>query len=148
MYQHSNRKTTTPNTKQLRKNIHTKPKHRTTIRPHNKTNNTTKTKHRNTNRRNQHTTRNNTNTTGETMNIEINHQRLINIIELLKDSHKLTLTIDKDLIYENSEFPFPKHIEKNTKHLKQLQHNADVNVEITELEKEVQITVELKEYDL
>ena len=82
------------------------------------------------------------------MNIEINHQRLINIIELLKDSHKVTLTIDKDLIYENSEFPFPKHIEKNTKHLKQLQHNADVNVEINELEKEVQITVELKEYDL
>ena len=82
------------------------------------------------------------------MKIEINHQRLINIIELLRDSHKVTLTIDKDLIYENSEFPFLKHIEKNTKHLKQLQHNADVNVEITELQKEVQITVELKEYDL
>ena len=82
------------------------------------------------------------------MNIEINHQRLINIIELLRDSHKVTLTIDKDLIYENNEFPFPKHIEKNKTALNKLQKDHDVNVEINELEKELQITVIMKEYDL
>ena len=77
------------------------------------------------------------------MKAEFKKERTQHITELLKDSRKVKLTIDKDLIIKDG--AHKKHIEKNNEHLDCLLNDDEIDVQIIRVFDDVKIHISLKE---
>lgn len=69
--------------------------------------------------------------------VNIKKDRTLHLLELLKDSHKIKLTINKDLIL--NEGIFKEHVNKNQKHLDYLLEDDSVEVNVIRVLNDIKI---------
>ena len=73
---------------------------------------------------------------------DIKTDRTLHLLELLKDSHKIKFTINKDLIVNDG--IFKEHVNKNQKHLDYLLEDDSVRVDVIRVLNDIKIYVEIK----